>query len=148
MRYDDQELFDMKPTVFDRFKPLTQLSAESNTILPTKEGDKLTKEEYTKEFITLLDIYKDSNMALNKNLVQLTTKYISSLEAENEKMHTVSVELFKSRTACLKHIEELEEPKTCDGCKYYDNRNYEEKCTIGGSCTRWWEDDYEPKVQE
>lgn len=31
------------------------------------------------------------------------------LKAENEKMHTVSVELFNSRSKCLKYIEELEE---------------------------------------
>ena len=41
---------------------------------------------------------------------------IAVLKAENEKMHTVSVELFNSRSKCLKYIEELEE-KLGIGCE-------------------------------
>jgi hypothetical protein len=42
--------------------------------------------EYRNEFTKLLDIYKDSNMALNKNLVALMSKYIAELEPLQDKV--------------------------------------------------------------
>jgi hypothetical protein len=46
----------------------------------------MTKEQYHNEFAKMRDLYKDSNMQLNKNLVRLMSKYIAALEKKiNEK---------------------------------------------------------------
>lgn len=80
-----------------------------------------TREEYEREYNILRDMFKDSNALLNKNLLILDNSFIKSLEQQNTELQA--------------RIKELEELKTCDGCKW-NGSVYEDWSEHCGNCAR------------
>lgn len=72
------------------------------------------------------------------NIVDWRIKY-SELSDKYNIASDLIVELRQQNTALQARIKELEEPKTCDGCKYLKPETCDdyEQCKFDDTCIRW-----------